>query len=147
MEKLEATRNINDFRKRVLEFGLVRQYRNTDGRWRNRSRADILESCRRVLNGVPDSAGGLPALKRPASYVSSNDGLLLSRPAEPELVAMRNTTGFRQRARELGLLTRHWNSDGCWHYRPRADIVKDYRQQLAESERCSGSCAIHQTEK
>ena len=65
--ELEATRNINDFRKRARELGLVTQHRNPDGGWRHRSRADILEDCRwRVLNGVPDSVGGHRALKRPA---------------------------------------------------------------------------------
>ena len=64
--ELEATRNINDFRKRARELGLVTQHRNPDGGWRHRSRADILEACRPVLK------------KRPASYVSSNDGPVLS---------------------------------------------------------------------
>ena len=47
--ELEATRNINDFRKRARELGLVTEDRNSEGRWRHRSRADILDACRRVL--------------------------------------------------------------------------------------------------
>ena len=45
--ELEATGNINDFRKRAREFGLVTSFRNVEGQWRVRARADILEECRK----------------------------------------------------------------------------------------------------
>ena len=132
MEELQATRNINDFRKRAGELGLVTYQRNLNGGWCHRSRADILEDCCRwrVLNGVPDSAGGLPALKRRASYVSSNDGPLLSGAAVEELEATHNINDFRKHAREVGLVTKHRDSNGWWHYRSRRDILEDCRQRL-----------------
>ena len=81
---LQSTSDINHVRECARELGVATQYRNAAGHWVNRRKADILESCRGVLNGV----------------------------LRPELEAMRNTTVFRQRARELGLVTRHRNSDG-----------------------------------
>ena len=44
--ELEATVNINDFRKRARELGLVMKHRDSDGRWRNRFRADNIEDYR-----------------------------------------------------------------------------------------------------
>ena len=47
--ELEATRNVNDFRKRARALGVSTQYKNSDGQWRDRARADILDECRRRL--------------------------------------------------------------------------------------------------
>ena len=52
VEELEATGDINDFRKRARELDLVTQHRISDGGCRNRSRADILESLPGKLREV-----------------------------------------------------------------------------------------------
>ena len=60
--------------------------------------------------GKRGSDGAL--LKRPASNGSSIQGALLSEDVVAVLEATRNVNDFRKRARELGLVTRHRNSDG-----------------------------------
>ena len=69
-------------------------------------------------------------LKRPAAYVSSNNGPLLSEAAVEALEATRNINDFRKRARELGFCTAHRNSDGVRCNRTRADILEDCRRRL-----------------
>ena len=102
VEELEATRNINDFRKRARELGLVTHHRNSDGGYRKRSREDILESGRRVLNGVPDFAGGHPALKRPASSTFGHE-FHSSKEATAPLQSIGDIDHFRQRVRAFGV--------------------------------------------
>ena len=55
--QLEAIVNINDFRKRARKLGLVIKHRNSDGRWRNRSRADIVKNYRQQLPVGGDRLG------------------------------------------------------------------------------------------
>ena len=58
--------------------------------------------------GKRESDGAV--LKRPASYVSSNDGPLLSAAAVAELAATRSVADFVKRARELRLIKEHGDS-------------------------------------
>ena len=81
--ELEAIVNINEFRKRARELGLVIQHRNPDGGWRHRSRADILEDFRRLLK-----VQGRDAMRRRAvdlgmtrDKASDRPGAALKRPA------------------------------------------------------------------
>ena len=131
--ELEATRNINDFRKRVRELGLVRQYQNSDGRWCNRSKADNLESCRRVLNGVFDSVGGHPALKRPASSTFIHE-FPSCKEDTAALQSIVDIDYFRQRVRALGVATQHRNAAGHWVNRRKADMLEDCRRRQLLSE-------------
>ena len=84
-----------------------------------------------------DKASDRPGapLKRPASYVSSNDGPLLSEAAVAELEATRNINDFRKRAGELGFRTQHRNSDGRSRDHSRADILEACRRRLKVQER------------
>ena len=49
--------NINDCRKRARKLGLVIKHRDSDGRWRNRSRADIVKNYRQQLPVGGDRLG------------------------------------------------------------------------------------------
>ena len=80
--------------------------------------------------GKRGSDGAL--VKRPASNVSSIEGALLSEVVVAELEATRNINDFRKRARKLGLVTQHRNSDGQWRDRARADVLDECRRRLAE---------------
>ena len=120
--KLEATRNINDLRKHARELGFRTQHRNPDGGWRHRSRTDILESCRGVLNGVPDSVGGHRALKRPASSTFAYEIQALE--------SIVNINHFRQRVRALGVATQYRNAAGHWVNHRKADMLEDCRRWL-----------------
>ena len=127
MAELKAMRNINDFRKRSRELGLVTGHQNSDGGWRHCSRAEILEACRRVRNRVPNSAGGYPALKRPASSTFGHE-LHSSKEAMAPLQSIVNINHFRQCVRALGVATQHRNAAGQWVYRHKADMLKDCRR-------------------
>ena len=72
--ELEATRNVNDFRKRARALGVSTQYKNSDGQWRDRARADILDECRRRLeesrapaHAAASVSAGAPQPSHPSS--------------------------------------------------------------------------------
>ena len=58
------------------------------------------------------------------------DSVLWSNAAVAQLEATVNMNEFCRRARKLGLVIKHRDSDGRWRNRSRAGIVKIYRQQL-----------------
>ena len=148
VEALEATRNINDFRKRARELGFCTAHRNSDGVRCNRSRANILEDCRRRLcrrdiNHFRECARvlGVATQHRNAAghWVNRHKAdiledcrrrQLLSEAAVAELEATRNINDFRKHARQLGFSTHHRNSDGRWCNRSRADFLEACRPVL-----------------
>ena len=79
--ELEATRNVNDFRKRARALGVSTQYKNSDGQWRDRARADILDECRRRLEesrAPAHAAASVSAGAPQPSHPSSADDSLVA---------------------------------------------------------------------
>ena len=79
--ELEATRNVNDFRERARALGVPTQYKNSDGQWRNRGRADILEECKRRLeesHAPAQAAASVSAGAPQPSHPSSADDSLVA---------------------------------------------------------------------
>lgn len=53
LRELEALRNLNLFRARVSEFGIMTKYQKSNGKWGHRSRASILDYLRSGLEDIP----------------------------------------------------------------------------------------------
>ena len=141
--ELEGIGNIDDLRKRARKLGLVTQHRNSDGQWCHCTRADILDEYRRRLEELHGPAlGPVPPAVR-SSLACGNDATgeaQVSVLSADDLNSIRDIDAFRKAALKLGLTVQVKSGDGKGYTRRRkADIVKEYRQQLAESQRSSGS--------
>ena len=158
--ELAATRNINDFRKRARKLGVLTQHRNSDGEWRDCARADVLDKVKQrleELHGPAEAAASLPDIPLGAarnalgpvffavcSSLAGGDDATgkaqVSVLSADDLNSIRDIDAFRKAALKLGLTVQVKSGDGKGYTRRRkADIVKEYRQQLAESQRSSGS--------
>ena len=104
----------------------------------HRCRADILAPFRQVPSPTRSAIGG-----GDDASGEVEDSVLWSNAAVAQLEATVNMNDFRKRARKLGLVIKHRNSDGRWRNRSRADIVKNYRQQLPVGGDRLGSGSSH----
>ena len=129
MAKLETTCNITDFRIRVQKLGFATHYRLKDAlNILDELRQALQESCRPTAASKPPVGDGA-AGEVEGSVMSAED-----------LDAITNRELFWKTAKKFGLIVRVKSFDSKKYIRrPKADIVEDYRQLLAESQRSSGS--------
>ena len=65
--ELNATRDVNNLRKRAKQLGVLVDYQTSDGQWHKRTKEHILDECRRRLEqshgpveAVASSSAGAP---------------------------------------------------------------------------------------